>query len=159
MIFIITMLGLVLVSIIISVIRRHAAQTTTNQLIMSSQLPTNQAMRYAQVTLPELFDQSQPISSTLVANVWGHGVMAFEFVFDDLRMANQVTAMTELEVTLNQFATQNNLIGYQGLVKPFKVTDFWQALDDHKWHIDITYIVNQVTLEYTHDIEKLNTRA
>ncbi|CAH0417726.1 hypothetical protein [Periweissella ghanensis] len=159
MIVIITVIVVILLVMIISVIRRHAAQTTTNQLIMSSQLPTNQAMRYAQTNLPELFDQSAPISSTLVANVWGHGVMAFEFIFDDLRIANQGTAMLTLEQTLNDYARQNGLVGYQKLATPFKVTDFWQALDDHKWHIDITYIINQVTLEYTHDIEKLNTRA
>ncbi|MCM0598992.1 hypothetical protein [Periweissella fabalis] len=159
MFFILIIAVLILVLIIISVIRRHAAKTTTNQLIMASQLPTNQAMRYAQDNLPEVFRQKQPISSTLVANVWGHGVMTFEFIFDDLRITNQVITMIELENILNDYACKNDLNGYRGLKKPFKVTDFWQALDDHKWHIDITYIINQVTLEYTHDIEKLNTRA
>lgn len=148
-----------LLFVIISIIQRHAAQTMTSQLILTSQTPTNRAMRYAQEKLPQMFPRQAPISSTLIANVWGHGVMAFEFCFDELKFGNQTVAITELEKQLNNYARENHLVGYKGLTTPFRVTDFWQAIHDgNEWHIDITYVVNEVTLEYLHDIEKLNNR-
>lgn len=145
--------------VVISIIRRHAAQTLTSQLILNSQIPTNRAMTYAQAHLKEMFLKPQPISSTLVANVWGHGVMAFEFVFEELTISNQKVAEETLERMLNEYAQKNNLIGYQQITTPFKITDFWQASNDgNEWHIDVTYIINEVTLEYLHDIQKLNNR-
>lgn len=156
----ISVITISLVMIIILVIRRHAARNMTSQLILASQTPTNQAMRYAQADLPQIFGDVNPISSTLIANVWGHGVMTFEFCFANLTVANQAETINKLEVSLNRYAQSKNLRGYQGTRTPFKVTDFWQSIDGKEiWHIDVTYIVNEVTLEYTHDLEKLNNRG
>lgn len=144
---------------IISIIRRYIAQTLTSQLILSSQIPTNQVMNYAQTKLKTMFPNPQPISSTLIANVWGHGVMVFEFVFEELTITNQKEDKLKLEQVLNEYAKKNTLVGYQQLIAPFKVTDFWQANNgSNEWHIDVAYIINEVTLEYVHDIQKINNR-
>lgn len=160
MIKVVTIITIIFLIVIIVMVRRHSAKTTTSLLILNSQLPTNNAMRYAQQELDELFLIPKMVSSTLVANIWGHGVMAFEFVFEDLKVTNEKKDILLIEEKLNEYADKKNLKAYEKGNMVFKITDFWQSkVDSNNWHIDVAYIVNEVTLEYTHDIEKLNNQG
>ncbi|QBO37343.1 hypothetical protein EQG49_13150 [Periweissella cryptocerci] len=154
----IIVISLLIVLAVYTIVSRQIATRTTGKLIATAQQPTNAAMTAALAVLPAIFPAtSDRASSTLVANVWGRGVMSFEFVIPNANIDNIPIARTALEKELNNYASKENIHGYDELVQPFKITDFWQALPEQgaQWHIDVAFLVNEATGEYIRDLEKL----
>lgn len=151
-----TLISMILIYVLVS---RQSAQRTTGRLILTAQHPTNKAMAYAVNQLSKQFKiLPTEINSTLIANVWGHGVMVFEYIIPTASVENVLSTEADLETALNDYAKQEKIVGYRGIAKPFKITDFWQEHPEQgaKWHIDVAYLINEATNEYVRDIEKLN---
>lgn len=154
----IIVLSLFVAWVVYTIVSRQIAARTTGKLITEAQTPTNTAMTAALAALPTIFPVTTArASSTLVANVWGRGVMSFEFVVNDAQVSDATNVRTLLEAELNKYAQAEQIVGFEALQQPFKVTDFWQALPEQggQWHIDVAYLLNEATNEYVRDLEKL----
>lgn len=97
----------VIISIIIAVTiyRRYGRRLTERQIIASQQV-VNKGLTYA---LSDLGDAlylvpERRISSTLVANIWGHEVMAFEFVLPVSDMQEVVVVRQAVNNALKEYA-------------------------------------------------------
>ncbi|MBM7543853.1 hypothetical protein [Periweissella beninensis] len=158
-VFLISVVAVISMIIIYHLVSHQSAQKTTGTLILAAQHPTNKAMSYAMAQLSSQFKVDPAmLNSTLIANVWGHGVMVFEFIIPEAKIDSAISTQIALENELNRYAQQEKIVGYQANSQPFKVTDFWQEQPKQgaKWHIDVAYLINEATNEYVRDITKLN---
>ena len=132
----------VIISIIIAVtiFRRYGRRLTERQIIASQQV-VNKGLTYA---------------STLVANIWGHEVMAFEFVLPVSDMQEVVVVRQAVNNALKEYAEKNNLKSASETDMALLVTDVWYDTRVSELHIDIAHIVNQETAAYIRDLRKLN---
>lgn len=91
----------------------------------------------------------------LIADVWGKGVMAFEYMFDtpELTVKELADIKEQLTASLAIYAKKNHLAHLEGC-KTFVVSDIW--LFAGVLHIDISYVVNDATKNYLHDIKAAN---
>lgn len=83
----------------------------------------------------------------MVADVWGKGVMAFEYVVD----------MPQLNVEEQEWLTKENLttaLDQVGAPTPLVITDWWEY--EHQLHVDVANLMNEATKEYVADLEKLD---
>lgn len=92
------------------------------------------------------------IDSEIISDVWGKGVMAFEYSISKihLKVEDIVPIRQQLSQQLKNYADKNNLKGYQGM-DAFVISDMWIFSD--ALHIDISYVINRSTAEYLHDIK------
>ena len=132
--------GMLIVIAIISVAwwrarkRRHAMR----MLVLRNQRLCDQAV---EATLQRL-NWPQPqgaLVSQPVADVWGHGVMAFTY---ELTQPDRVITATQFSQALQSIDTL-----------PFKVTDWWRRAD--AVHVDVACLVNAATREYVHDLQRV----
>lgn len=94
-------------------------------------------------------------ASETVANMWGAGVMAFEYQFTVRpNKINFDEVRWQLNSQLNTYADQNDIQSYEDVDRIFIVTDLWTYLD--QLHIDVAYVVNESTAEYVKDLAKLS---
>ncbi|WP_412990115.1 hypothetical protein ACLJJ6_03870 [Pediococcus siamensis] len=90
----------------------------------------------------------------LVSDIWGRGVLAFEFSFG--KTALKKSELKPLRVQINQL-----IEGYaksQGLSSKYEypvfyVTDIW--LYHEELHVDVANVVNEPTREYIEDLKKV----
>ena len=94
-------------------------------------------------------------SSKLVADVWGKGVLSFEYSLDLQQhdIADKLDRKS-FSQAIDKVAKDQHIIGFQGASRPFLVTDWWEF--EHIFHVDVTYLMNEATVEYVHDLHKLN---
>ena len=89
--------------------------------------------------------------STLVSDIWGKGVLSFEY---NIGTVDSVpVTRDELERQLNQLAIERNVDFFQKAPQAFKITDWWQG--KKKFHMDVTYLMNEASYEYVQDLHKL----
>lgn len=89
--------------------------------------------------------------STLVSDIWGKGVLSFEY---NIGTVDSVpVTRDELERQLNQLAIERNIDFFQKAPQAFKITDWWQG--KKKFHMDVTYLMNEASYEYVQDLHKL----
>ena len=89
--------------------------------------------------------------STLVSDIWGKGVLSFEY---NIGTVDSVpVTRDELERQLNQLAIEKNVDFFQRAPQAFKITDWWQG--KKKFHMDVTYLMNEASYEYVQDLHKL----
>ena len=89
--------------------------------------------------------------STLVSDIWGKGVLSFEY---NIGTVDSVpVTRDELERQLNQLAIERNVDFFQKAPQSFKITDWWQG--KKKFHMDVTYLMNEASYEYVQDLHKL----
>lgn len=89
--------------------------------------------------------------STLVSDIWGKGVLSFEYNIGTVD--NIPVTRDELERQLNQLAIEKNVDFFQKAPQAFKITDWWQG--KKKFHMDVTYLMNEASYEYVQDLHKL----
>lgn len=96
------------------------------------------------------------LKSELIADVWGRGVMAFEY---HIPVSKVQTSIPNLKQLLSQtLADYGNTHHMHARIKEndspvFVVTDMWQ-LDD-RLHFDVAYLINLTTIEYVDDLSRL----
>lgn len=89
--------------------------------------------------------------STLVSDIWGKGVLSFEYNIGTVDSV--LVTRDELERQLNQLAIERNVDFFQKAPQAFKITDWWQG--KKKFHMDVTYLMNEASYEYVQDLHKL----
>ncbi|WP_295730097.1 hypothetical protein [uncultured Limosilactobacillus sp.] len=94
--------------------------------------------------------------SRLVSDIWGKGVLSFEYNVN-LAPEKQVEiaglSRQGLEERLNELARQQAIDFYPQAKQAFKITDWWQG--KKRFHMDVTYLMNEASFEYVHDLRKL----
>lgn len=149
----------VVVILILLTIFRRTGRKLTEQQIIESQQCVNAAMNSVVKHLdPSLgiIEDSKPFRSTLVANIWGHEVMAFEFILPVERKLNADVLRRRLNNGLQAYATSHQLESYDESEPVFVVTDIWFNQAGTTLHVDVTHVVNAETVAYLHDLRRLN---
>ena len=95
-------------------------------------------------------------TSTLVANIWGHEVMAFEFELPYRERQEVVVVRQALNNALRDYAQDENLVSASETVMALVVTDVWYDNRKPMLHVDVAHIVNEETAAYLRDLRKLN---
>lgn len=139
------------------VIRRIISKRAILIITNDAQKTTDEAMNEV---LPDLFQQdyietpNKPVQSETVVDMWGVGVMAFEYRF--VVKSNKINldkVRWQLNAQLNKYAEENEIKSFENVPRIFIVTDLWIYLDE--LHIDVAYVVNESTAEYVKDLAKL----
>ncbi|GAD17448.1 hypothetical protein ABC628_07760 [Lentilactobacillus otakiensis] len=102
------------------------------------------------------FDESD-FKSEDIAEVWGRGVMAFEYHLPVTKINNSILEFRQaLSNTLEQYGDNHHMHAHteQADRPAFMVTDVWQ-LDD-RVHFDVAYLINTTTIEYVDDLKRLH---
>lgn len=145
--------ALAIVAIIYLTIHRMLINRATMIVRNRAAATTNLAVNAA---LTELLNRQLNLRSETVADVWGRGVMAFEYVLEgqvlsDAR-ANNLSA-AELNARLAEYAKQQQTPHIDGAKETFRVTDWWEY--EHRLNIDVAYLMNEATREYVDDLKKV----
>ena len=148
--FIMILVSAIIVIAIYLLIHRTMINRATLMLRKQAQAATDAAMAYA--LKQNLLQLPSMPESQLVADVWGKGVLAFEYTLK----AKKVTELKEKDVerALNADAKEKHLDHLPTAAKTFVVTDWWTY--EQMLHIDVAYIYNEATREYVMDLRKLN---
>lgn len=94
--------------------------------------------------------------SKLVSDIWGKGVFSFEY---NVNLAPEkqaeITGLSRkvLEKRLNEVAQQQAVEFFPQAKQAFQITDWWQG--KKRFHMDVTYLMNEASFEYVHDLRKL----
>lgn len=118
-----------------TIMLRNRAQQTTDQAV-------NQCLQ-------DDLGWDRTLQSELVADVWGKGVLAFEYHFPVADLAD--LTKERLEQKLNDYASGHQL---PEAGESFVVTDWWQY--EYVQHIDVAYLLNEATREYVADLKKID---
>lgn len=122
-----------------TIMLRNRAQQTTDDAVNAS--------------LQKLLSWDQTLNSQLVADVWGKGVLAFEYHFDRKQASTQLDR-DQLMAALGDYANRHDLKPAQPGKPVFVVTDWWEY--EGILHIDVAYLLNESTMEYVSDLKRLN---
>ncbi|KRN29384.1 hypothetical protein IV38_GL000268 [Lactobacillus selangorensis] len=101
--------------------------------------------------------QPQTLLSNPVEDIWGRGVMVFEYQAQvTSAKVSAVEIMHALEKLLNQNAQKAHIDSSNQKYKPFIVSDGWY-LDD-QFHFDVAFMTNQPTIDYVQDMRRLDLK-
>ncbi|MBA2914077.1 hypothetical protein [Limosilactobacillus frumenti] len=152
----IIVIAVVIVAVLYVVVHRLLINRATIMLRRQAQQTTDQAVN---AVISDLLGNSLNLSSEIVADVWGKGVLAFEYSIDcqkarlDLSM-NQKFNRKQIEDQLNQYAQQEDIRTLPNAKRTFVVSDWWTY--EGRLHIDVAYILNEATNEYVADLKRLD---
>ncbi|MBU7555827.1 hypothetical protein NVV78_03015 [Pediococcus ethanolidurans] len=90
----------------------------------------------------------------LVSDIWGRGVLAFEFSFGktDLQKNELESLRHWINEVVKKYAKDNN-IQSRFEYPVFCVTDIW--LYHEELHVDVANVINEPTREYIEDLHKV----
>lgn len=144
--------ALAIVAIIYLAIHRVLINRATLIVRRQAENLTNEAFN---AVLAEIFHQPLNLESQTVADVWGRGVMAFEYVLEQpmLEKADGQLTVKSLNQALADYATTHQVARVKGAKETFRVTDWWTY--EQRLHIDIAYLMNEATREYVDDLKKV----
>ena len=155
-----TIIGGVLVAIIVyELLRRQVLKRAALKIRRAGQRTADQAMTAAFQVLANTMTVQEvagAVHSVPVADIWGRGVMAFEYVLDAPGMvtADLPEVRRLFNNQLQEYAEQERIGAFQGAGPALRVTDAW--LRSGQLHLDIAYLMNEATLEYLEDLRRLN---
>lgn len=145
-VFLICLIAVVLVAGLYVWVHRILINRATIMLRQRAQHVTDQAVNQC---LQEDLAWDRSLQSELVADVWGKGVLAFEYHFPVTELAS--LTRERLEQDLNDYASRHQLANE---VAAFVVTDWWQY--EQVQHVDVAYLLNEATKEYVADLKKID---
>ncbi|WP_311407110.1 hypothetical protein [Liquorilactobacillus uvarum] len=93
-------------------------------------------------------------NSKLLANIWGKGVMVFEYILPVQKVSKKELKQfkKELNHSLSKYAEDNEISHFENN-PTFLISDLWFLAPS--LHIEVAYISNKQTLDYLKDIDKL----
>lgn len=149
----ICLLAVIIVAILYMVIHRLLINRATIMVRRRAQEETDKAVNAA---IGDILDWQKVLSSEIVADVWGKGVLAFEYHFDYQKQQVNLDEFTadKLAKGLNAYAKRNDLQTAKNAAQPFVITDWWTY--EGILHIDVAYLINEATVEYIDDLKRLN---
>ncbi|WP_125703169.1 hypothetical protein [Lacticaseibacillus daqingensis] len=127
--------------------RLVASRRALRLYLRQAQQTTDQTVRRALADLEWV--SAGPLVSEPVADVWGHGILAFEYVIP-LPATPNVTALNAALVTA---AVEADIHGLDAQTPAFLVSDFWQR--EAQLHFDVAFVANAATAEYVMDVERV----
>lgn len=147
------LVAVVLVVILYVAVHRILINRATIMLRNRAQKTTDEAVNTA---LTKLLQWDRQLFSQLVADVWGKGVLAFEYHFDyrSLQKAGQELNQDAVKEQLATYAKEQQLKPVDSTKPVFVVTDWWTY--EGVLHIDVAYLLNEATVEYVADLKKLS---
>lgn len=145
-VFLICLIAVILVAGLYVWVHRILINRATIMLRRRAQQVTDQAVNHC---LQADLGCDRTLQSELVADVWGKGVLAFEYHFPAADLAG--LTKERLEQTLNDYAGSHQL---PVAGNSFVVTDWWQY--EQVQHIDVAYLLNEATKEYVADLKKID---
>lgn len=148
-IFWVCLIAIILVACLYVVVHRILINRATIILRNHAQRTTDAAVN---TTLQQLLGWDRKVDSQLVADVWGKGVLAFEYHFPQEELGN--LTRERLNYALNDYADRQNLTTATGSKTTFVVTDWWQY--EKVQHIDVAYLLNEATQEYVADLKRID---
>ncbi|MHC8464085.1 MULTISPECIES: hypothetical protein [Weissella] len=153
-IFILLAVGVLLVFAVVRLINQHAAQ----EQLRSSQTLVNDAMRTILPSLKAKLKLSDAgiVRSSLVADVWGRGILAFEFIMPVDQQVEQDVIYYELSTILKSYATGHDVAKLDDNLPAFVVSDIWYDETGDNLHVDIAHVLNDATYAYLADLKKVN---
>ncbi|WP_407891387.1 hypothetical protein [Lacticaseibacillus sp. N501-2] len=89
------------------------------------------------------------VSSQPVADVWGHGIMAFEYQMPNV---TPPMALDQFQHALHAQTGASNANSVK-LAPSLVVTDWWTR--DDMTHFDVAYVSNAATREYVQDVRRV----
>lgn len=149
---------IVIILVLLTVFRRVGRQLTERQIIKSQQIVNaalNEAIAKLTPTLG-ILPTDKPYRSTLVANIWGHEVMAFEFAIPVEREVNANIIRKQVNLSLANYAKTHGIKGFDPNEPALLITDLWFNAAKDTLHLDIAHVGNQETVAYLHDLRRLN---
>ena len=69
------------------------------------------------------------------------------------QLGEKIISRDGLERRINEVAHQRAIEYYSQAQQAFKITDWWQG--KKQFHMDVTYLMNEASNEYVHDLRKL----
>ncbi|WKB73752.1 hypothetical protein QYH53_05715 [Ligilactobacillus animalis] len=150
--FLYLIIGVVIVGTLAFIFQRYRRKKALKLIQLDSQKLTDSVMEASLKNL-KLLNESLA-ASALISDVWGKGVIAFEYQLEvkDLTNADLNGLKKQLEQQLAVHAKAQGIRGYQQN-RAFVVSDIW--LKDGILHIDVSYLVNKATVEYVNDMNTL----
>lgn len=148
-IFWVCLIAVILVACLYVVVHRILINRATIILRNHAQRTTDAAVNTA---LQQLLGWNREVDSQLVADVWGKGVLAFEYHFPQEELGN--LTRERLNYALNDYADRQDLTTAAGSKTTFVVTDWWQY--EKVQHIDVAYLLNEATQEYVADLKRID---
>lgn len=148
---------LILIFVIYQIIHRTLVKRQDQQQQANAQRVTDQVVLAALDA--HLASDHYDHQSTIVAEVWGNGVQAFEYqIYFDQCEENELRWLSHQKVSdaIEVAASQQHITGLSENSAPFVVTDWW--VYQQKLHFDVAYLSNEATREYVEDLNKLNQK-
>ncbi len=139
---------LVVVAILLAFRKRWRRNKAIRILLHHSQRLTDQTMAAALQTLN--FPVAKPLVSKPMADIWGHGIMAFSY---QLPLQTKTLKQQPLEKALQNAAEELDIASSDPALPPFVITDFFVL--DGQLHVDVAFITNQATIEYVRDVNRV----
>lgn len=149
--FIEIIIGIVIAVIVYFVVHYFAVTVPSRKYSNTIKQVTDKAVISVLKDMEVIEDHSK-VMSNYNADVWGRGVMTFEYRvplksehpdFKKIRL--------ELNQRLNQYSKDHKLDSRGP--QTFVITDLWQMDEDILF--DVAYLANQITVEYVDDLNRL----
>lgn len=152
-------LGVIILIVVLVLTQRLRRNHALHLLQLTSQKASDAAAATAlqqlsqQKLLPAL---TAPLVSQVAADIWGHGVLVFEYQVAAGELTSPQLNMLahQLEQVLAQAAKQQELTAFKPDVPVFIVSDIWLLTGN--LHFDVAYLRNQATFDYVADMRKLS---
>ncbi|KRM19063.1 hypothetical protein FC40_GL000852 [Ligilactobacillus hayakitensis DSM 18933 = JCM 14209] len=122
---------------------------------------TKDALRVAIGNIEDKFDfldeKTKVMDEAVISDVWGQEIMVFEYKVclnskNEITLNNISRFKKEVEKQLEEYVKQKELTNSSNK-EPFVISDIWQMNDNI--HLDIAYIMNDATINYLEDINKV----
>lgn len=152
--FILLGIGVLLIFAIIRVMNQNAAK---KQLLASQDL-VNEAVR---IVLPSLSEKLKlaptgSVRSSLVADVWGRDILAFEFIMPVREELPINMVYYELSTILKSYAIGHEIDSVSAKVPALVVSDIWYDTAKSELHVDVAHVLNDETYTYLADLKRVN---
>lgn len=148
------LIAFLLVIILYQMVHRGMIKRATMMLQHEAQAQTDQVVALSLRTrLPK---ELVPRGSTIVADVWGKGVLVFEYELDLVKLSPATRSWLskdQLAPLLDRTAKEQGILPPAGVKQPFVITDWWTY--ENRLHIDVANLMNEATKEYVADLKKL----
>lgn len=160
--FIIALISLILVIGIYYIIKRIRRNSALKILLRHSQKLADKTLiatlTDTNETYDTVFEAGQDLISEPVQDIWGKGIMVFEYKIAIQAPQKHPEAffdkayMQHLESLLNTHAAENGIVASSPKYPPFILSDYW-ILKGY-FHADIAFMTNKPTIEYVKDMRK-----
>ncbi len=155
-------LKIVILLLIIALIAGYLVRRwKRKRALLVVQSASKKAVNQAMVSVAEMLVAKKIVESNepnavpkLVSDIWGRGVLAFEFSFGhtDLKKDQLESLRIRINELIEAYARKEHIASkYEYPV--FYVTDIWLYHD--ALHVDVANVINEPTREYIEDLRKV----